>query len=144
MLSRSEKCLKPNRRRGVAGLWGIVCLILATAVAATLGRLVLTGNRLVLQEQRRSQCDWLVQAGRSLATSRVRHDAKYSGETWNISAEQLGGSDAGEIVIEMPAEVPAADGSERQVRIIARFPKDSSKQVQVTKTFPLAGMRRTE
>lgn len=131
MLRFQNKRIQRANRRGVAGMWGIVCLIIATAMAATIGRLALTGNRLVLQEHRRSQCDWLVDAGRALALSRLRNDPKYTGETWNISAEQLEGSDPGEVVIEVQ---PVAD-SKPQIRVIGRFPKGSPHQVQVTSLY---------
>ncbi|MDB5386509.1 MAG: hypothetical protein JWM11_2155 [Planctomycetaceae bacterium] len=137
MLKFQPKQFRRSRRRGVAGMWGIVCLILATAIAATLGRLTLTGNRLVIQEQRRSQCDWLVQAGGSLASSRLQADPKYIGETWKITAEQLGGSDSGEVVIEVAAADPAVADSVRQIRINARFPKESPREVKLTKTLRL-------
>jgi type II secretory pathway component PulK len=132
MLRFQTKRRKRTVRRGIAGIWGVVCLILATAVAATLGRLALTEARLVAQEQRRSQCDWLLHAGWTLANSRIHTDPKYTGETWKIPAEELGGSEPGEVVIEIKDADPEIATSKRQVKIIARFPKDSPRQVQLS------------
>lgn len=137
MLQFQPKHRHRTRRRGIAGLWGIVCLILATAVAATLGRLALTETRLVAQEHRRSQCDWLLQAGRTLANSRIQADPKYTGETWTVPAEELAGSESGEVVIAIKDADPAIAAAKRQVTIIARFPKDSPRQVQLSEVHDM-------
>jgi hypothetical protein len=86
----------------------------------------------VQQEHRRSQCDWLLQAGRTLAASRIQSDGKYPGEIWEVPAEQFGGSDAGQVLIEVTANSPAVTGAQPRIKVIARFPKDSPKQVQLT------------
>lgn len=125
---------RQTRRRGAIAVWGLVCLMLATAVTATLGRLALTGTRLVLQEHRRSQCEWMLQSGWSLAVSRLRENPSYTGETWDVAADQLGGSDLGQVVIEVTAADTGATNAARLVRIVARYPLKSTRLVQLTKT----------
>ena len=130
----------PNKRRGAVAVWGMICLVLATAMAATLGRVMMTGFQVVLQDHRRSQCEWLVESGWSLALSRQKDDPKYVGETWNLSPESLGAADGGQVVIEVVPvatdEGSAGVNATSQLRITARYPQDSVRQVQITALKP--------
>jgi hypothetical protein len=122
-----------TRRRGAVSIWAIVCLIFVTAVGATLGRLALMGSRHMIQERRRSQADWLVQSGWSLAVAQLQHNADYKGETWEIPAAELGGTDAGRIRIDVTP--PAADTPQkpREISVVVEFPVGSDNKVHTTR-----------
>ncbi len=130
----SSNCHSPvpshsHRRRGAVSIWAIVCLVFVTAMGATLGRVALLGSRHMVQERRRSQADWLAQAGWSLAEAQLQRNADYKGETWEIPATELGGADAGRVMIDVAA--PAAET--RAVTIVAEFPVESDRKVRVTR-----------
>ena len=125
-------------RRGAVSIWAIVCLMLVSAIGATLGRMALMGSRQMIQERRRSQAEWLVQAGWSLAVSQLDRDKEYKGETWDIPAAELGGTDAGKVRIDVRAldAATAADG--REISVVAEFPAGSDRKVQISRqgTWP--------
>jgi hypothetical protein len=128
-----------SSRRGTVAVWGMVCLILASAISAVLVKLTLTGPRIVLQAHRAQQCEWLIESGWSLAKSRLSQQAEYSGETWDVPAEELGGIHAGQVVIKVSAPKTAPKASAeissetaRNIEIQARFPIDSTQQVKLS------------
>lgn len=138
---KSNDFRSTSSRRGTIAVWGMVCLILASAISAILVKLTLTGPRIVLQAHRVQQCEWLIESGWSLAKSRLSQQAEYSGETWNVPAEEFGGIHAGQVVIKVSApeaapEASAETSSEtaRNIEIQARFPVDSTQQVKLSAT----------
>jgi len=122
----------PAPRKGAVAVWGLACLMLVSFIAVMLGKLALTGTRAVLREQRQAQCEWLVQSGWSLARTRLTENPEYQGETWNIPADEFGGSDKGQVIIEIIPRDGTADNPNRQIRIRALYPKDSSQQTSIT------------
>ncbi len=125
-----------QRRRGAVSIWAIVCLVFVTALGATLGRMALLGSRHMVQERRRAQADWLVQSGWSLAVAQLQRNADYKGETWEIPATELGGADAGRVRIDVLAPAvaaPAEAAGTREISIVAEFPAESDRRVQVTR-----------
>lgn len=124
--ARETKC--SHSRRGAVSIWAIICLVFVTTIGATLGRMALMSSRQMIQERRQSQAEWLAQAGWLLAVSRLETDTKYSGETWEVPATELGGADAGRVRINVvsPADKP------HEVTVVAEFPVGAGK-VQVTR-----------
>lgn len=88
---------------------GILCLLIATMVATNVVRLVVRNSRVVLANRARLQAEWLAEAGlqRGLAASRA-NDA-YGGETWEVTAAELGSDLAGSVVIEVVRDPVAGD-----------------------------------
>ena len=107
--------------------------MLVTALSASLGRLAIMGSRHMIQERRRAQADWLVQAGWSLALSQLAQNPAYTGETWKVPAVELGGSDPGRVTIAVTPPAADAPDGKHQVRVVAEFPRDSDHRVQVTR-----------
>lgn len=124
---------RTSRRRGAVSIWAIVCLLLVTAMGATLGRLALMGSRHMIQERRQSQAEWLLQSGWLLASTRLHANSDYKGETWNVPAAELGGADDGRVKIEVVAPSPGAPPGPREVSIIAEFPIESTHRIQLTR-----------
>jgi len=101
-------------------LVAIVCLALVVLLLGALLRLAVAHQRQVQYEQMRLQADWLAEAGVQRAVYRVEEDQAYTGETWHVSAEDLGGAEGGEVAILVSAL--AEDPGVRQVRVTARYP----------------------
>lgn len=124
---------KSRHPRGAVSIWAIVCLLLVTAMGATLGRLALMGSRHMIQERRHSQAEWLLQSGWSLARARLRSNSDYQGETWQVPAAELGGAEAGRVTIDVVASTSGSPAEQRQVQVVAEFPIDSAHRIQVTR-----------
>lgn len=142
--SPRSKCPPPKRPRGAVSVWAIVCLVLVTALSASLAKLAIAGSRRMVQERRRVQADWLVEAGWSLARAQLNQNPAYTGETWEIPAAELGGADAGRVRIEVSA--PAADAAEGQhtLHVVAEYPAASDHKVRVTRDGTWKGTTRPE
>jgi hypothetical protein len=122
---------QPQRRRGAVSIWAMVCLVFVTAISASLGRVALLGSRQMVQERRYSQAEWLAQSGWSLAMAQLTRNSDYTGETWDVSAADLGGADAGRVKIEV---TPSETSTEtRQVQVVAGFPVESDRRTQVSR-----------
>ena len=131
MVQQRQKQFHP--RQGAVSIWAIICLVLVTALSATLGRVAITGSRHMLQERRRAQADWLVQSGWSLALSQLRQNPAYAGETWQVPATELGGADPGRVKIEITPPAADAPDGKHLIRVMAEFPAGSDHRVQVTR-----------
>jgi Tfp pilus assembly protein PilX len=130
--NRSNDQTYSSRRQGAVSVWAIVCLLFVTSIGITLARMALLGSRQMVQERRHSQADWLAQAGWSLAIAQLQDNADYQGQIWNIPATEFGGADSGRVRVEVSA--PSADSPEtRTISVIAEFPADSTRKVQVSR-----------
>jgi Tfp pilus assembly protein PilX len=113
-------------------------LIVVLACLAVFGVLLITGVKLALSAQRVARSgEWSVQA-RCLADSALNRaaaklsaDADYAGETWRLSAEELGGEDAGIVKIEVKTLPDQAN--RRLVHIEADYPDDPQDRVRYVK-----------
>jgi Tfp pilus assembly protein PilV len=114
----------------------LVCVVLVSLIALTLIKLTLAQRSQVQRELWRTQADWLAESGLERAAAKLANNSDYAGETWSVSAEQIGGGRAGEVHI----KVSPMDGQpqQRRVREQAIFPAGtdqrakSSKQVTVS------------
>jgi hypothetical protein len=108
----------------------ILAVALLAMVAAAIGGVVreLALRRTVSgRAERQAQAVLLAEAGLVRARVRVDGDASYSGETWQIAAESIGGRDGAQVVIavEESGEVVAvatypAGESETRTRVTRR------------------------
>jgi Tfp pilus assembly protein PilX len=97
----------------VIGLIGMALLKVAFARRAELG-----------MEERRVQAIWLAESGVDRAIARLNASAEFAGETWEVSAEDLGGRGAATVAIQVE-KVPDRP-ARRKVRVQADFPIGSS------------------
>jgi len=118
----NKQALPP--RRGAALLIVITLLLL---VSVGIG-LALRTNIAARREARRAaagiQAEYLANAGFDLAAARLQTAPAYTGETWNISAEQLTGRDAAQVVVEVAAD--PENVSARRVTVVAEYPLGES------------------
>jgi len=77
--------------RGVAALAILVCLVVVSTLAATLAHQLWLRVRDAQQERFLIQADWLVASAIDRALYRMRENADYQGEVWEIPENDLPG-----------------------------------------------------
>ncbi|WP_347243589.1 hypothetical protein [Thermogutta sp.] len=77
--------------RGVAALGILVCLVVVSTLAATLAHQLWLRVRDAQQERYLIQADWLVASAIDRAVYRIRENADYQGEVWEIPENELPG-----------------------------------------------------
>lgn len=128
-----------RRRRGSIFPIFLVSLILVAATSAILVRTTLTQRALVRSEERRLQADWLVQSASARAAAKLATDAAYSGETWQVSADEIQQTNGASIEISVSklddsATRPGISStSHRQVDITVNYPPDGKQRVRLSR-----------
>lgn len=103
----------------------LLALAVVVLVSAALVRAVAIDRSAAREAARRSQAEWLAYSGCQRAIALLARDPAYSGETWDIGADDLRQADGArvEIVVEPIAEQPMA----RRVRARAIYPADADR-----------------
>ncbi len=124
---------RPNRsnRQGVAIILGLVCLAMASVLMAVVTRIALIERGAARDESRRVQTAWLVESALDRARARLAADPDYSGETWKITPDALGGRHGAAVLIEVVAS--DEDPRQRIVRVRADYPEDPVNRVRKSK-----------
>ncbi|MBN2475806.1 MAG: hypothetical protein JXB62_14435 [Pirellulales bacterium] len=106
----------------------IACLVIVSALLVSAVKLVALGRKATDVHSWRIQAGWLAESGLERAAARLAADAAYAGETWTLSAEQLGGRSGAtvEITLESVADRP----DQRLVRVQANYPDHPHHRVQ--------------
>ena len=120
-----------ERRQGAILVVAIVCVAVATAAMISLVHLAIGQRTLVRAEANRVQCSWLAESALDRAAWRLALDPKYPGETWNVPAEALGGSDPAVVTIQV--EPVPEQPMRRLVRVRADYPDHPIDRVRLTK-----------
>ncbi len=119
-------------RRGAVLLTVVVCLMVVTVLSVALARTLVMQHRQLQTRQHQLQALWLMQAAVDRAHAKLKDAGEgatpYVGETWEISAEQLGGEHAALVVIE--AEPSSEDASRIVVDIDVQYPAQAVKSVR--------------
>ena len=131
----------PGRRprRGALMLIAMVCVAVAAVVFVSVLRLAVAERRAVRLEAEKVQADWLVESGIERAAARLGADADYAGETWQVSAELLGGKDPAAVRIEVRPVREEPD--RRTVDVEVDYPDHPRYRVRRTKQI-LIDVRR--
>lgn len=111
-----------STRRGVALAAILVCLFVASLLAFSLIELALMHHRQVQTVAEQQQCFWLAESGVQRAMQRLAKSSDYTGETWTVPAEALGGSRLGVVTIQVTR--PASQKTGGVLRVEARYPND--------------------
>jgi Tfp pilus assembly protein PilX len=106
-----------NKRSGVAVIIALTCLAVVSVVSVGILRLAAQGRQQARRHERELQAVWLAESACARAAAQLALDAQYTGETWNVAAEELGGRAAGQVVIEVSA--PPSQPEIREVRVVA-------------------------
>lgn len=136
MQYRNPQPKKPSpRRRGVALIAAMIAVLLASAVGMALLKTALAQRRTAIREQSRQQSLCLAESALDRAAAKLARDPKYAGETWEVSAADLGGRERGRVVIKVAGAKSAA--KQRTVTVTAEFPADSPHRSRTTKTVTI-------
>ncbi len=124
-----------EKRRGVILILILACLAIASVLLITGIKLALSSHRVARTFGWGEQAQCLAESGLERAAAQLAADADYSGETWNISARDLGGDDAGRVKIEVKP-IPE-HGNRRLVKVEADFPDDPLDRVEYSRELTL-------
>lgn len=129
-----RRAWETGTRRGSITVFVLVCLVAITMICGVLLRIGLAERQRIHAEERRLQAEWLVESGLERAAVRiVESKGEYQGETWNVSAAELGGRDSGRVTIAVAG--PKGESARRQVRVEADYPQDATARVRLSKTL---------
>ncbi len=118
-------------RRGAA----LILALGTVAVIAMLTTALMKGTFAERQQSRRMgyqvQSAWLAESALERAVYRLRADRSYTGETWQIPADEIGGPHDGLVLIQVRAV--AKNPSRRQVLVRADYPRQEPLRVRTRK-----------
>jgi Tfp pilus assembly protein PilV len=120
-----------RRRRGLALLIALVCLVVIASIMGWIVRAAMLEHRALESAQWRAQAQWLAQSGLERAAARLAGDRNFSGETWIVPAAVLDGRQGGRVTIEV--QTPAAHPGARQVRVTAFYPDRLYERAQTSR-----------
>jgi Tfp pilus assembly protein PilX len=124
-----------HKRRGMILILILACLTIAAALLIVGVKLALSNHRFTQTFRWNMQAQCLAESGMDRAAAQLSADADYSGETWKIPAEQLGGEAAGIVTIEVkPIE---GQTNRRLVKVQSDFPDDPQDRVRYSKELTL-------
>jgi type II secretory pathway pseudopilin PulG len=129
--SRFQESSGRAGRKGLVSVAVLIGLIIIGLICAGLLKVALSRRAEVALEERRVQAGWLAESGLDRASSRLATSGEYSGETWEIPAEDLGGRGPAKVLIEIQAMADRAD--HRKVRVQADYPSGSSLRSRQTR-----------
>ena len=98
----------------------IVCAMVTLAIFISILKLAAAGRKMSHQRAWQVQATWLAESALERAAWRLAADAGYQGETWTLSAEEIGGAEAA--LVEIRVESITEQPNRRLVRIQADYP----------------------
>ena len=128
-----------KRRWGVVLVAVLVCMMLAAALFVAILGGAAARHRQIQQRQLEMQAVWLTEAGVERAAARLASDADFTGDTWHIAAEQLGGRHDGMVrtLVQRDATLP----DRYLVTVNADYPNDPVNRVRNSKTININNSR---
>lgn len=125
-----------SRRRGLTAVAVLICLLIITMIGAALLRLGVARRDEGRAQERRVQAEWLAQAGLGRALHRLAEGPDYAGESWKLSAADLGLAASGSpgrdpaAVVAIAIERPAGAAGRRLIKVQADFPPDPPRRAR--------------
>jgi hypothetical protein len=116
----------------------LACFALAATLFVLLGRMAFAERRASELQLWTVQAQWLAEAALERAAARLRADAEYGGETWNISAVELGGEKAALVEIRVESVDDDESSDKLVILVTADYPNDPvhrcrwKKQLEIT------------
>jgi type II secretory pathway pseudopilin PulG len=132
-------------RRGMTVVALLICLILITLISAAILKLSTAQREFVRAQERRLQAEWLVESGVERCLAGLAANRDYAGETWPITAVDLGllsqgNSTGGDHKVDQAAAVVTItvdrlpdNPVRRRVRVQADYPRDSPRRARHSK-----------
>jgi len=124
----AAKSPSARERRGAVLALALIVFLLCVTILCTLLQSVVNHERQVRDRRQIDQAAWLADAGINRAAAQLRQSASYRGETWNVSADELGGAASGKVTI----EVKASDQQSAALHVTAQadYPDDAVHRIR--------------
>ena len=103
-------------RRGAVLAVLIMSLAVAGVLAAGVARMFAARRQLQTKQEQHLQAALLAEAGIARAAAQLANDPNFTGETWAISADELGGERRAQVQL----TIAAVDGSPAERRIVSQ------------------------
>jgi hypothetical protein len=128
--------MKTTHRRGAILAVALVTLLVVGLLAGLVLQRSLSAHRQLRLHGLQLQAEALAEAAVARGIAMRRADAEYTGETWQVSQENLPEKGAATIRVEAAADKPG----HIQITVEARYPDDSLQRARVERTYllPLA------
>jgi type II secretory pathway component PulK len=111
---------KRRKRRALVLLFVLVVIALATVRMVALARTMVSARQELQLQGWQLQAGWLAEAGLQRGAARLHDQPDYAGETWKVSADELGGRDGA--VVRIDVQRLAGESGRPQVRVVADYP----------------------
>ena len=128
-------CDLRSSRRGAIAVIAMIAILIAISIGLGMVKTTLLERQETLRWQQQTQAEWLVEAGIERAVAQLETTPGYRGETWTLSADELGGRHEAQIVIELKSTGEADD--EYQLTVIADYPADSEQRIRSRKVIEI-------
>jgi hypothetical protein len=113
----------------------MVCVGIAGAILISVLRVAVAERKGQSTDARRVQAAWLAESALERAAAILATDPDYAGEVWKVSADTLGGTDGGQVTIEV--EAVTDQPGRRRVRVRADYPDDPRLRVRWSKQLTI-------
>jgi Tfp pilus assembly protein PilX len=115
-------------RRGMVLVGVLVCLAAAALTIMAILRTTTIELRQLRTQQQHLQADRLAEAGVERARAQLSLSPTYTGETWTVTADELGSTAAATVMITISEVKDQAN--QRQIHAQADYPNDSERRVR--------------
>ncbi len=116
----SRRAMRRTVRRGAVMIAAVVCVAVAAAVFVSALKIASAQRQRMETELWQLQAAWLAESGLDRAAQRLAAKPEFTGETWSISAERLGGPYAA--VVRIRVEPIPGQPKSRRLHVEADYP----------------------
>ena len=120
--ARHHGCRTASLRQGAAMVVLLASMAMATMIFLSVLKLIAVQRQSIELQTRQIQAGWLAESAVQRASARLAGEANYHGETWTVSAQDIGGRDGATITIRVDDAPGKPD--RRAVRVEADYPSD--------------------
>lgn len=119
--------MKRTRRAAVL-IIALVALGVAAMVSLAMLRVIADSRKELRLQTWRAQAGWLAESALDRAAARLARQSDYTGETWKVPADELGGNDAA--VVQIRVEPVTDQPARRSIHVVADYPDDPQYRVR--------------
>ena len=119
-----------HRKRGIVLVAVLVIFTISLVLFGIWTRAALAQHRRLQMDQMRLQTVRLAEAGLRRAVLRRQADPQYEGETWQVPADALGGSQLAQVIIKVNQ---TANAGATVYEAVAQLPAGAERRMQLTK-----------
>ena len=122
-----------TKRIGTIVLLPMICLALSLAIIGELLQQTSIELKQLKKGQYHLQANWLADAGAQRAVEKLTSQQKYSGETWRLQPEEIGGKFPGEVIIQIIRS--NKNNKFITIRTQASYPANAIQRVRVNRDW---------